>query len=231
MNINHAVPNMNVNVENLMKSDVEESIHSSDKENAELQLHAPAMLSEKALVIEKLPSPLPIGVSSGLGNSDFHNETKVVDELLLPGLSESEMRQSLQSSNKLNGFCTKEFLDKTESNYELHEVRSDSELCTSALVNNLVPVENERTAQNELDKEAETTSYDVFLSESAREELYMFYEANKYTTYLNGHNHLSRNASVLDSYAFSSSLRNTILKGEEVSSWYSTQAIGNSVKE
>lgn len=238
--MNHAVLGFgdlqNVKAEKFTKGGIEESIRSSEREEAEFQLQTPVFLHEQALVAENLHSPLPIGVSSGFGSSNFHNEPKVLDGSLLPGLSESEMGQSLPPANELNGLHMKNFLEKTESNYELCEVRSDSELSPSEIhVNNLVGVVNELREENELDKDAETTSYDVFLSESARDELYMFYEENKqakkYMSNLNGHKNLSGNAFVLDSYTLSSSLRNSFLKGAEVSTRFSSQAVGNAVKE
>jgi len=125
--------------------------------------------------------------------------------------------------------------EEIASDLELPTLEGNIELNGASVNINNSPAEVNayNKANNEPAEEGKTVSDNVFLGESVREELYIFYEANESVTQSMASSStlksFSKHASVLNSNKYSSSLRTSALRGAELSAQVSLQTAGNAI--
>lgn len=227
-----------VKVHEMLENEIREKSHASEDKEAHLQFQKSALVHEEALVTNSVQSPGSNNVvASSVGDITFSNNSEVLDQSPSTSFPMSATLQSLNLPHELTGLQVEEFQEGFETDSGFHNENGESKLSTGSVhVNNsLAGMHEHKKEKNELDEEGKTATYDnVFLGEMAREELYMFYEANKLVTKnienLNGKRSLSSHASLLDGSTFSSSLKNTILEGADVSAQVSPKISGDGME-
>lgn len=217
---------------------VENSRTSEEKETS-LQLQKSALVREEALITNTLQSSGSSVLASGPGATEFtfSNNSTVMNQSLSTVFSISSTIQSLNLSQELAGLQVEDFQEEIDSDSGSHSERGESKSTNGSVqVNNsLAGLQEHRKEKIELGEEGKTSIFnDVFLGEPVREELYMFYDSNKsvskYIENLNAQKSHSPHASLLDDSAFSSSLRNIMLEGAEVSAQGSPKISGNATE-
>ncbi|KAH7518493.1 pentatricopeptide repeat-containing protein MRL1, chloroplastic [Ziziphus jujuba] len=218
-----------VKVHKMLENEIREKSHASEDKEAQLQYQKSAWVHEEALIANSVQSPGSNNVvASSVGDIDiaFSNNSEVMDKSLSTAFSISATLQSLHLPHELTGLQLEELQEKIESDSGFDGEMGESKLSNGSIhVNNsLAGLHEHKNEKNELDEEGKTATYvNVLLGEPAREELYMFYEANRSKSMtknlenLNGKRTLSSHASLLDGSTFSSSLKNNILDGADVS--------------
>lgn len=123
--------------------------------------------------------------------------------------------------------------EEIASSLELPTLMGNIKLSDASVNINDAPAEvNECNEENvENGEEGKTISYNVFLGDSAREELYMFYEPNesveKSKASSSASKSFSHHAYLPNGNKYSSLMRNTAPKNSELSTEISLQAAGN----
>jgi len=184
-----------------------------------------ALIDEEVLVTKTL---LPPGSDVLTSSSSDYSDTNgpVFDSCAVQPLSFAKEMTALQVEGPE---------EEIASDLELPTLKDNIELNGASVNINNSPAEVNayNKANNEPAEEGKTVSDNVFLGESVREELYIFYEANESVTQSMASSStlksFSKHASVLNSNKYSSSLRTSALRGAELSAQVSLQTAGNAI--
>ncbi|KAL5561118.1 hypothetical protein UlMin_030865 [Ulmus minor] len=224
-----------VKVQNVVKKETRESSHTTEDKEVLLQFQNSAFVQEEALLTKAWQSPGSNYLASRASSSTFLPGPEIVDQSLSPPFSEfakelnelkmEERQEEIDEidSNELKMEERLEEIDEIDSHSGLHSVAGEHNLNNTSVQENnaLVGVHEHKIESFQLSEDRKTISYNVFLGESVREELHMFYNASKqkgnHTANLNGQGTISPHASLLDSNTLSTSLRNNIMKAAEIS--------------
>lgn len=232
-------------VQQLLKDENRENSHASVEKQAPLQFHNATVMNQETLVTNALQSSGSGVLVSGASNSTFLNESSVLDQSLSPLLSESAILEPLHLPESLNGFQLdklREEIESRESQFGSASVQDNGsvhlqeEIVSKFKVNghSVAELHEDETDKRRLGEEGEMTSYNFLLGESVRKELHMFYDENKSDEKgigkINGYNSLSPIASAPNSKTVSASLRDTIVKGGEVTALVPPLKAGNATE-
>ncbi|KAI9127569.1 hypothetical protein K1719_000562 [Acacia pycnantha] len=151
------------------KSDREN--HDFEGKETQLTYCASPMVQEEAVVTEKLESPSDV-LTSSVNTTSSSNTSKVVDESHLSVEFQSGSFEPLSFASEMTELQVEETRDKARSDSELPIITNKHEHTAS-----FDPLNNEFTIVKDHAKEKiELGHIDVLAGESARQELYMFYQ-------------------------------------------------------
>ncbi|XP_015951896.1 pentatricopeptide repeat-containing protein MRL1, chloroplastic isoform X1 [Arachis duranensis] len=201
---------------NLTDHNAEDNHILEDKES-QLPLLKSSLVHEASFMTNISDSSTPV-----LDSSFNNSSSRVLEESILPDAFQSTVLQPLAFAEEM-ALQVEENQDQADSDPESPLTIVKSEHATSSVgVNNELTTIDEQTKEN-----IDAISFDVLFGESARQELYMFYEDNKSTvgsmTPLSSLKSLSLHASTNNVKGLPSTMRNTTLKGSDISTEFSPQ--------
>lgn len=202
---------------NRLRDEIGDSSHAYEDEEAPLLFQNSALIDEEALVTKTLLPPGSDVLTSSISDSSYTNGP-VFDSCAVQPLTFDKEMTALQVEGPE---------EEIASDLELPTLMDNIELNAASVNINNSPAEVNayNKANEEHGEEGKTISDSVFLGESVREELYMFYEANESVTKSMASSStlksFSHHASVLNSNKYSSLMRN--------SAQVSLQTAGNAI--
>ena len=210
---------------NRLRDKIGDSSHASKDEEVPLLSQNSALIDEEALVTKTLPLPGSDVLTSSISDSS-HTNGPVFDSCAVQPLSFAKEMTALQVEGPE---------EEIDSDLELPTLMDNIELNASSVNINNSPAEVNAydKANDEHGEEGKTISDSVFIGESVREEIYMFYEANesveKSTASSSTLKSFSHHASVLNGNKYSSLMRSSAIRGAELSAQVSLQTTGNAI--
>ncbi|KAI4297712.1 hypothetical protein L6164_037588 [Bauhinia variegata] len=195
------------------------SVNGSSSNNSEL-------VHEETVMTKTSETSSDFLVSS-VNNGSSSNNSEAVKQSFLPVAYQSSSLEPITSVEEITELHVGRSQDESDSNSELLIIMDESKPPAASVdvENALKTVDEHAKEKSELD----AISNDVLFGESAREELYMFYEANKSSNGsmlpLSSLKSFSPHTSFLKRNKLSSTIGNTILKGSELSTEKSAEYV------
>ena len=211
---------------NLKDHNAEDNRVLEDKE-AQLPFFKSSMLHEAAFMTNTSESSTPV-LDPNVNNSS----SKVLEDSILPVAFQLSVLQPLAFAEEMD-LQVEENQDQVDSDpgSPLNIVKSER-TASSVFVNNKLTTIKEHTKEN---IELGAIRFDALFGESARQELYMFYEANKSAigsmSPLSSLKSLSPHASTNNRKGLPLAMGNTTINGSKLSTDISLQSAGNFKKK